>query len=219
MSKLTCPICGVATSFSPSLVTGKGVLVDGSDKTYTKWGEVRISAIVPFNYTHSSHAYAILNCEACSVRFVAEKKEYSDEWIAVYPIRHKTAAEEIPEPIKGEFEEANLCFAIEAYRASLLVCRTALIAMQREQAVSNLKQLKEKGTISNVLYRQADQVRLWGNMVGHEDIPDAITKEDCEQLLTYLEALLDAVYVQPIRLSALTQKLGQLKKPDNSEKD
>ena len=93
------------------------------------------------------------------------------------------------------------------------------VNVAREYLDKLVKELKEKGAISDVLYRQADQVRLWGNMVGHEDISEAITKEDCEQLLTYLEALLDAVYVQPIRLSALTHKRGQLKKNDGSEKD
>jgi hypothetical protein len=221
MSKITCPNCGVATSFSPALISGKGVLVDDSNKIYTKWGEVRISAITP--YVYEEETYAILVCQSCREYFVAKREKYSQEssenWIAVYPIQHKVAAEGIQPPIKGEFEEASLCFVVGAYRACLLVCRTALIAMQREQGVSNLKELMGKGAISNILYKQADQVRLWGNMVGHEDIPEAITKEDCEQLLTYLETLLDAVYVQPIRLSTLTQKLGKLKKKDDAQKD
>ena len=54
--------------------------------------------------------------------------------------------------------------------------------------------------------------RGWANMIGHEDVPKAITKEDSEQLLTYLEALLNAVYVEPKRLSGLTQRREQLKK-------
>jgi hypothetical protein len=156
--------------------------------------------------------YAILTCQACSSWFVAARPKYGREWSAVYPIHHKPVTKEIPEPIKGEFEEANLCFAVEAYIACLLVCRTVLIALQREQGVTSLKELKDKGTISNLLYGQADQVRLWANMIGHEDVPEAITKEDSEQLLTYLEALLNAIYVEPKRLIEMAQKHKQLKK-------
>ena len=143
---------------------------------------------------------------------MAKKQPGGEKWSAVYPIPHKPVAQEIPEPIKSEFEEAYLCFAVEAYRGCLLVCKTALIHMQREQGVSNLKELKDKGIISNMLYGQADQVRLWANMIGHEEMPETISKEDTEQLLVYLETLLNNVYVEPKRLSALSGKLEQLKK-------
>jgi len=207
-----CPLCGAFTSFSPAQIIGKGILLDKSRENETQWGKVQISAIMPYDYRGTDHVYAILVCRACEQYFVAERKEYADEWLAVHPIQHKPVAREIPGPIKSEFEEANLCFAVEAYRGSLLVCRTALIAMQRQQGVSNLKELKDNGAISEGLYKQADEVRLWANMIGHEDIPEDITKEDCEQLLTYLEALLNAVYVEPKRLAKLAQKREQLKK-------
>jgi len=212
MSKLICPNCGAATSFSPAQIIGKGTLLDASTEKYTQWGNVQISATIPYDYDEDS--YAILVCRACNEYFVAKRKKHAEEndWSPVYPIPHRTTAQEIPQPIKSEFEEANLCFAIEAHRACLLVCKTALIAMQREQGVSNLKELKGKGAISEGLYKQADEVRLWANMIGHEDIPEAVTKEDCEQLLTYLEALLNAVYVEPKRLAKLAQKREQLKK-------
>ena len=48
-------------------------------------------------------------------------------------------------------------------------------------------------------------------MVGHEDIPDKVVKDDCEQLLAYMEALLYAIYVEPKRLADLSQKREQLK--------
>ena len=87
-----------------------------------------------------------------------------------------------------------------------------MIALQREQNVSSLNELKENGIISARLYNQSNEIRLWANMVGHEDVLEAVTKEDSEQLLTYLEALLNAVYVEPKRLAELAQKREQLKK-------
>lgn len=215
MAKLTCPNCGVATSFSPAPIIGKGILLDYSDKDQTKFTKVQISAITTYNYEEDT--FAILVCQACKEYFLARREKYchpdSDKWSAVYPILHKPVAKEIPEPIKSEFEEANLCFAIGAYIACLLVCRTVLISLQREQGVSNLKELMERGIISTMLYGQADQVRLWANTISHEDIvPDSVTKENSEQLLTYMESVLNAVYVEPKRLSSLTQKRQQLKK-------
>jgi len=213
MSKLVCPLCGVYTSFVPVVLTGEGILVKESTAQRTLREEVALRAVTDEDYMRvEDTCYAVLTCQACDRWFVAAKPKYSHEWSAVYPIWHEAAAKEIPEPIKGEFEEAHLCFAVGAYRGCLLVCKTVLIALQREQGVVSLKELKDKGTISNLLYGQADQVRLWANMVGHEDIPQAISKEDCEQLLAYIEALLNAVYAEPKRLAELTQKREQLKK-------
>jgi hypothetical protein len=161
--------------------------------------------------TYGVRTYGIIMCQACEELFVAEKKEYSG-WESVYPILHKPVSQDIPEPMRSELEEANLCFAVGAYRGCLLLCRTALIDLQRREKVSNLKELKDRGHISDLLYRQADEVRLWANLVGHEVIVSEVTEDDCEELLNYLGAILDAVYVQPAHLAALTQKRKTLKK-------
>jgi len=214
--KLVCPLCGVCTSFSPLLLKGRGFRLEQIHRDEVYYWDVALTATTNMPEMDSpvgDFHYAILACQACGCWFVAKKKAYGGEnWSAVYPIPHKPVAPEIPEPIKSEFEEAYLCFAVGAHRGCLLVCRTALIDMQRGQNVSNLVELKDKGIISDQLFKQANQVRRWANVIGHEDVPpEAIEKEDCEQLLTYVEALLDAVYVQPKRLSDLTQKLKQLK--------
>ena len=197
------------------MIEGRGILKEQSGSGELVFGDVSIAAVCHAEYGQPT--YAILVCQACRKRFVAEKNKLTDEWSAVYPIQHKAAPEEIPEPIKGEFEEAHLCFAIEAYRGCLLVCRTALIALQREQQVSNLDELREKGIISRRLFKQSNEIRLWANMVGHEDIPSAISREDCDQLLIYLEALLNAVYIEPKRLAEMTQKRGELRKNNKPE--
>jgi hypothetical protein len=212
MSKLICPNCGVATSFSPEQIIGRGILLDYSTEAKTTWGKVQISAVT--SYTHDEDTYAILVCRACNEYFVAKREKYTEEdnWSPVYPIPHKPAAKEIPEPVKGEFEEANLCFAVGAYRGCVSMCETALEALWRKQDASGLQDLKEKGIISPQLYDRGKEVRLWGNVAKHEPIPDAVEKEDAEQLLTYLETILNAVYVEPERLAKLAQKREQLKK-------
>ena len=78
-----------------------------------------------------------------------------------------------------------------------------------------MSELSDKGIISNMLYQQSDEVRLWANVVGHEDFdPDALTPTACEGLVAYIEDLLDAVYVQPTRLTELRKLREQAKKGD-----
>jgi len=135
---------------------GKGILSDYSEENKTEWGKVEISAIVPHEYIHDEDRYAILVCRACNEFFVAKGERYSDPdspnyWSAVYPIQHKTAPQEIPEPIRSEFEEASLCFAIGAYKACVLTCQIALEHVWHEQHVSGLAEIKDRYRNNSIL--------------------------------------------------------------------
>ena len=207
-TSIKCPHCGSFTAFSPVEIRGKGKTLDSTSDRQTTYASVAIDAVT---FGAFFQQYAILDCEACGKRFVAAKSD-DDRWVTVYPISQATVDEEIPEPIKSEFLEANLCFAVGAYRGCLLVCRTALIEMQREQKVSSIKDLIENGIITPMLHKQADQVRLWANTVGHEVVVNDISREDAEQLLAYVRILFDNIYVQPKKLAALSQKRKELTK-------
>ena len=84
--------------------------------------------------------------------------------------------------------------------------------MQRDQKCTKLNDLAEQGRISKLLAGQANELRLWANVMGHEDVsPDVPSTEDVEQLLRNVDMLLDAVYVQPARLTALQAKRNDKK--------
>lgn len=212
MNKVFCPICGIATSLNPVLIEDEHAFMPNrSSERERVYEKAMVSAIKIAEYPHEV-SYGIFECQVCGGYFVAKYQKYEDpDWVAVYPLPHKPVAEEIPEPIKSQFGESQICFSVGAYLGCLLVCRTALIAVQRNIGVTSLKELKDNGFISNILYKQADEVRLWANMIGHEDIPEKVAKDDCEQLLAYMEALLYAIYVEPKRLSDLSRKREQLK--------
>jgi hypothetical protein len=210
MGNILCPHCNTATSLNPVLIEdNRAFMPDRSSETERVYEKAVVFGIKEAKYPYNV-SYGIFECQACGERFLARKEEYTD-WVVAYPLSRKPVDEEIPEPIKSQFEEAQLCFVVDAYLGCLLVCRTALIALQRNKGVTSLKELKEKGIISNILYEQADEVRLWANMVGHEDIPIRTARDDCEELLVYMEALLNAIYVEPKRLADLSQKRKQLK--------
>ena len=211
---LICPICGTATALWPILIEDdRAILPDQSTTQHTIYGKARVFAVTDDAHPHLTK-YGVYDCQDCGKRFLAKRHKYDDsDWVPVYPIPRKPVPTEIPEPLRSEFEEARLCFAVGAYVACLLVCRTVVIALQRHEKVSSLKELMEKGTISQTLYKQADQVRLWGNAVGHEHIvPSSVAREDSEQLLTYMESVLNSVYVEPARFEALEQKRREIQK-------
>lgn len=219
MSKLICPHCGSFTAFSPAQIRGGGALLDRSREGYTEWGKVQISAVTPFEYKYGEESYAILVCLGCMNYFIAKREKYAseDDWLAVYPIQHKPVAKEIPEPTRSEFEEANLCFAIGAYKACLAICMVALESLWQQQNASGLNDLVKKGVISSRLFDQATEIRLWAGLVKHELIHETVTREETEELLSYLEEILHDVYVRPVRSAALADKRKQVKKGNKSE--
>ena len=214
MSKLICPICGAFTAVEPAEVDAIVKIKMGGGSWRTEVG----TAIALANDEAGGVGYGILDCQACGRRFMGVRDADKGEWSAAYPIATKGVATDIPEPIKGELKEAYLCFAVGAYRGCVSMCETALEALWRRQKASGLLDLKEKGIISPQLYEQGNEVRLWGNVAKHELVPDVVEKEDAEQLLAYLEAILDAVYVVRERLSRLSRKREQLKKNNEAEK-
>lgn len=211
MSGLKCPTCGSPTPFTPIYLSREEVF-DYVVGTKVAAGSSKVVEAVMKQSVHGVQ-YAILCCQGCEGVFVVANLSDTKGWRVVHPIPHKTVSDEIPPPIKDEFEEANLCFAVGAYLACLLMCKTVVIALQRQQNVPNLKQLMDKGAISKTLYERTDEVRLWANIIGHEDIvPESVTEENCEQLLSYVESVLNAVYVEPARFEALKHERGQIGK-------
>ena len=208
MAGLMCPSCGRATSPEVERFDATVVLNYGDGKYSHRSGVAE--AVVPPRTDQLS--YAVIVCQACGERLVAARLYDYGEWKAVYPIAHRTVANEIPEPMKSEFEEAHLCFAVGACRACAAVCEIALEAVWKDKKVSRLNDLRDAGVISPALFEQATEVRLWANVAKHELIQEAVDQEDAEQLLGYMEDILEAVYVQPARLAALSKKRKKLEK-------
>lgn len=211
MGKLICPHCGDATAPTPLVFKAKVLLTNRALATllpHYPYMDGTSEAVTYDDY--GEPMYGIMACQSCQKRFVAEIVE--GEWSAVYPTQHKPVAEEIPEPIHSEFEEANLCFAIGAYKACVSMCMTALEALWQQQDTSGLNNLKDKGIISSRLFDQATEIRRWAGIVKHELIHETVTKEETEELLTYLEEILHDVYVRPARSAALGKKREQVKK-------
>ena len=209
MTSVVCCICGKATSISPLIIEdAQALLLEASSKSRSVYGGAQVSAITDKDARYFS--YGIFQCQACEERFIG-KREYNGPWVAVYPIPKEPVAEEVPEPIKGEFEEARLCFNVEAYRAAVAMCEIAMEATWRDQESSGLSELKEKGIISLNLYDRANEIRLWANVVKHELVPDAVTKDDAAQLITYLESVLYHIYVEPAKLDIVRRNRKELK--------
>jgi len=209
-----CPICSTPTSVNPVPIRDDmAYLPEESTERRAVYGKAVVHAITDDVSPHYV-SYGIFQCQACDKRFVAKKHIQDREWVPIYPIPHKSIAEEVPEPIKGEFEEASLCFAVGAYKACASMCQRTQESLCQNKEVSGLNELLSSGIISQALFDRATEIRLWAGIVKHKPIHEPVSEEDAEELLRYLGNILDHVYVEPKRLDALIEKRKQLEKKE-----
>lgn len=115
----------------------------------------------------------------------------------------------VPEPMRGEMDEAKRCFSIKAYRATSLMARRiiqiALIgkgANTKKTLFEQVKELRSKGIITEDILKATDAVRLVGNDAAHSKDFD-VTEEEALEVLELAEVFLEALYVIP----SITKKI------------
>jgi hypothetical protein len=190
-----------------NVFTPTGIRVTG--ELNPELGTVKPSAQALYvSYPIRSVQYSVVRCEDCHREFVVENVPPNATW----PNHKIEISADIPEPIRGAVKNAKQAHAVGAELAALLAARTALTRLQREQSSASLKELSESGKITQILYAQADEVRLWANMVGHEDVESGQpSAEDVEHLLGYLDLIIEAIYLHPAKLQSLRAKRAAAK--------
>ena len=205
---IRCPHCNVQVPLNPSrsngsVYTAGGVVVKGALDINS--GIVMPHGGTPLQvyYPLVGNAYMIASCADCSKEFVVLREDTTVIW----PLPQIQAQEEIPEEVRKALIEAKTAHAVRADIASLLAARTALIRMQRREKCSKINELADQGKITRLLADQANEVRLWANAMGHDEVaPDAPSRDDVEQLLEFMDLLFDTLYVQPEKLRIVRER-------------
>lgn len=207
MNSVVCPNCGTLTY--PTIAVADQNAADVKPRTYGAVTYSRVYAKLIENLDYDA-CYGIALCQLCQHHLVIEKPAGGDgnNWRVVYPIAQKSVPTDVPPTVRANFSEAYLCLAVQANRACVAMCQATLESTWRDRNVSGLNELKEAGVISPRMFAEADEVRLWSNIVKHESVED-VDLDDVRQLVGYVESLLDHVYVQPTKLEALKTKRGK----------
>ena len=115
----------------------------------------------------------------------------------------------VPDNIGKDFREALRCRWIEAYKATVTMCRRAIQASCLEQAadkdkklVAQIDELASKGVITKPLKDFAHEVRLEGNDGAHPDADglNEVAAKDADDIIEFTREYLHHVYVMPAKL-------------------
>jgi len=174
--------------------------------------------------------WGIMRCQSCLDLILAcAVKDGGGRWIYMrhYPLGKPddSVNEHIPLDIAVDFKEALRCRWVDAYNATMEMCRRSLEASCNEKKAPGGKHLVEKidwladqGIITDALRGVAHKIRLGGNYGAHasEDPMNAepVKPEHADALIGFLRHYFQHVYVMPAELAKYDfTKAGMKKLP------
>jgi len=159
---------------------------------------------------------AVCQCIACSEYILAILKTESlssGRWQWKYEIHYPLGnpnddvAEEIPDDIKPDFQEALRCRSVNAYNATIEMCRRALEASclqlgAKQDAVLNdmIEWVFKQGKITAPLRDMAHKIKLGGNRAAHPS-DRTLTQKDADAVIEFTTDYFHHVYVMPARMA------------------
>lgn len=112
--------------------------------------------------------------------------------------------ENVPSNIASAASEAYACLSISANRAAAILARAVIEATGKDKKIPKQKNLEnlidkmaEAEIITDLLKEEAHEIRHLGNDMAHGDFDYETTGEDAEEILGFMDSILDYVYVQP----------------------
>ena len=124
-----------------------------------------------------------------------------------WPFPNISYSEEVPTTIQKIIQEAKVAYAAQCFRSSAVMARRALEAITVDKGeldgklVQRIKNLVSAGTIDKNLGDWANEVRLIGNTAAHFDPADDVAKEDANQIIMFIDQLINYIYIMPAVIS------------------
>ena len=108
----------------------------------------------------------------------------------------------VPKDIIDDFNEAQICFNVEAYKATVIMCRRVMeiLANHKEATGSNLYEkilfLKNEGHIDEATYNLATGVRQFGNYGAHpqDDILKFVDRGVADLVIKTVERVIKSIW-------------------------
>lgn len=131
----------------------------------------------------------------------------------VYPEARQPLPHYVPASIRDSHEEAVRCVGVRAHTAATLMARRGVEAICAEHGqvsgnlASKLTALKEAGTIDERLHDWSAVVSILGNSGAH-DLDQTLTREDADDAISFLEALVNYLYTFKLRYETHLRRKG-----------
>lgn len=123
----------------------------------------------------------------------------------------KPVDERVPFFIKGDLEEAIMCFSVSAYRGTASLCRRILQLIcldkgaKKDRLLVQIEELGKGGIITKDMVDWTTSVRWVGNDASHPEKND-VERKDAEDVLNLVEQIIHVLYITPSISKAIKKK-------------
>jgi hypothetical protein len=126
-----------------------------------------------------------------------------------WPLAGSSAHQAVPAEIASALNEAVLCLSANCPRAAAVMARRTLEAIATDKGggktkdtlAQKLSNMAATGVLQPALADWAKEVRAVGNSGAHHDPIDTVSNADAAQLIEFLQALIEYLYVLPYDLA------------------
>lgn len=162
--------------------------------------------------------YAKVKYTGAIISVSGEKDLLNFDIIETYPQYVPEKHESIPQNIWSDYLEACKCFDVEAFKATVVMCRRMLqnVCLDRGAKKQNAKsewislrnQIKEAFPERDysLIHSIADSLKYFGDYGAHpqDDGIDDVSKEDSKELLDFTYSILEIAYINLWRIKQLS---------------
>ena len=192
----------------------KGLLyVEG--QTVSKWTEKVGYGYNEYEEDVGAITWKLLKCPVCQLvsLYTIDDDYINDERIKRidYP-RTKLEACWVPATISEPFEAALKVRSINS-EICLISLRMVLEAICRNQGargntlVDMVSDVIKRGILPDIYKDACDIIRTLGNKAAHADSSSALYKNEVEKIITFLEKMIDYLYVLPKEIELLKNRI------------
>jgi hypothetical protein len=210
---ISCPSCGAINPVIP--MQADGMVVDREHSSETRHFSIigRYPLFFPAVYGVTDTGYVLMSCRRCAIQILAVvPKEGYLPTKAVWPLPDTQVSTDVPEPVRSAVVDAKLAHAAGSKTGAIMSARTCVERVQRRESAKSLTELWETKGLPKSLFDTANEPRLWGHVVAHDDFdPESVTDEQVKDLLSFLDVFLDMLYVTPAKLERARSSRREIK--------
>jgi len=121
-----------------------------------------------------------------------------------------------PKNVSSDVSEAQICHAVGAYKACVVMCRRALeqvsinISANGQTLHDKIRSLQTQGIISSEIFAIFEEIRYFGNYGAHpnDDLLGDVTKDDSSSVLDVTFHIIKHIYDIPETIRRLRSRRG-----------
>ncbi len=172
--------------------------------------------------SYSDEPWLIVRCptKLCELSFIIFDP-LNDRVRRVYPLADfeaKNYHKAIPEKVREDIAEAEICLYADAYKGAVVMFRRAVqniilnkikdLEIKKKKLWEQIDRLFTEGLITKDLKESAHEIRHFGNVGAHptDDELDQTTKEDAEAIEQLTFSLIGAIYITPFKTKQMQDK-------------